>query len=673
MLSRKSSLIAAILAAPFFSPLHAAAQDDSDLAALMEILEQQTKIATKTGLNKDYVPGLVTIFDGYELGKRGMRTLGQALDLVPGIDLMHDETGNAQPVVRGIARTFASSNVKLMLNGVALNSASTSGAAALFEMPITQVDRIEVIRGPGSAIHGEFALMGVVNVITHRLDSRVTTEIDDERQLTAGGVHHWQSEAGDWQFALNAALTNAPGGDIEAGSDALKAIGTPQFSNAPGNANTRARYRSLLFSGDGGNHGFIAQFVESAKGDHFGINDYLPPSQRLVSTNSWYNLQGKRRFSFDDDHGAEIRAGWLRWDLDTDERFVGPPQDFGGGAGPDIVADVELVEDRFYVEGDYRVDHDAHDLLLSVGINHVDVSESRQALNLDPTTFLPSPEKNEFAPVVQDGGTRWNYALAVQDEWRVSDQLSVTTGARYDYYDDAGDALSPRVAAVYRIDRDTTLKAQYARAFRPPTLLEVGGQIDEINPVYSDSIEAALIVGRSGNRAAVTLFHHDIRDLIVFTSSGGSFGFDNVSKATSSGAELEWERRFNRFVAVDGNLSYTRPRDVSADADIADSARWLGNLGLRVSPNPDIDLHLQFDHVGERARARGDRRPSMPAETKVDLTVGWQADDTVLLQAGIRNLANSSIRDPAPTATYADDYPGSDRTFWLGIRVEPRD
>ena len=250
--------------------------------------------------------------------------------------------------------------------------------------------------------------------------------------------------------------------------------------------------------------------------------------------------------------------------------------------------------------------------------------------------------------------------------------MSLTWGARYDYFDDAGDALSPRIAAVYRIDRDTTFKTQYARAFRPPTFLEIDRQLNTIDPVISDTFEAAMIFGQRGKRLAVTLFHHKIRDLIVFVFVSPVSGFTNVSEAHTSGAEIEVERRFNRYLSLDGNLTYARPIDDSTNADVADSARWLGNLGLRLNPDHDLDIQLQLHHVGERARARGDSRPSKEAITSLDLTLSWLAKPELTLRAGVRNIGNTRVSDPAPPNTYVEDYSREDRTFWLGVLYQPK-
>lgn len=110
--------------------------EQDELQHLLELIAEQTEITTKTRLNADYVPGLVSVLHGDELRNRGVRTVWEALGLVPGIELSIEETGRKQVVVRGVGRTYASGNVKLLLDGVSMNSAQIGLADPLLNMPL---------------------------------------------------------------------------------------------------------------------------------------------------------------------------------------------------------------------------------------------------------------------------------------------------------------------------------------------------------------------------------------------------------------------------------------------------------------------------------------------------------------------------------------------------------
>ena len=227
---------------------HAVAAEDNSSAYLLDDLGEQTSIATRTKLNVDYAPGTVSILHSDILLAHGARTVWEALAQVPSFELSMDETGNRQVLVRGVGRTYSSGNIKLLLNDVPLNSELLSLANPLLNMPVEQVERIEVIRGPGSAIYGESAYMGVVNVITRKQGQRIFAALGDKGATAGGGVLELNDAERQFNMNLNVAGWKRDGGGLRAGEDAGYSEGFPAESNAPGLANDKYDYKSALFN-----------------------------------------------------------------------------------------------------------------------------------------------------------------------------------------------------------------------------------------------------------------------------------------------------------------------------------------------------------------------------------------------------------------------------------------
>ena len=101
------------------------------LQALFGALEQETQIATRTKMNIDYVPGMVSVLYGKDLVDRGVCDAGEALALIPGIELSISSDGTMLVFVRGIGSVFASGKIKVMLNGVEFNSPLSVASTAL--------------------------------------------------------------------------------------------------------------------------------------------------------------------------------------------------------------------------------------------------------------------------------------------------------------------------------------------------------------------------------------------------------------------------------------------------------------------------------------------------------------------------------------------------------------
>ncbi len=102
--------------------LAAEASEEAELRDLLTLLDRQTELATRTGLNADFIPAMATILSGDDLLLRGARTVWEALSLVPGISQGLEVTGERQVLSRGVGHGCASGNVKILLDGVSMNS-----------------------------------------------------------------------------------------------------------------------------------------------------------------------------------------------------------------------------------------------------------------------------------------------------------------------------------------------------------------------------------------------------------------------------------------------------------------------------------------------------------------------------------------------------------------------
>jgi len=142
-------------------------EEDFSEDLLMETLQKLTNIATKHRMNADYVPGIVSVFTNKELIERGIKNVREALRMIPGIEIGQDSMGYDTLNIRGIGCNYGAGFVKIMIDDISLNDSYIGLPHFYFDMPIHYIDRIELIRGPGSAIYGEYAYAGVLNIVTN--------------------------------------------------------------------------------------------------------------------------------------------------------------------------------------------------------------------------------------------------------------------------------------------------------------------------------------------------------------------------------------------------------------------------------------------------------------------------------------------------------------------------
>ncbi|MGM0594710.1 MAG: TonB-dependent receptor plug domain-containing protein [Pseudomonadota bacterium] len=662
-----------------------AASSEEEFRHLLEILEEETTIATKTRLNADYVPGMVTVLHGAEMARSGSRTVWEALSKVPGIELSIEETGRKQVVVRGMGRTYASGNIKVMLNGTAMNTAQTGYASPVLNIPIEQVERIEVIRGPGSAVHGEYAYTGVVNVITRSGERSAFVHTAEGKRLGGGGLYSYRSAESDLSVDMSASHWAEDGIDIDSGEDDLYRKGIGQLSHAPGPSNEKLRQSSATLSVERSGHRLNLQWLEDGYGDHFGINEYLPPDEkRIVTENRYYTAELGKRTEHSDQLSSDLYFGISSYREEKDRLYLCAPSNLYT-AGEDFVCNTDdmgwdpalgdIIANTHYRERRFNLGlqlnwqpSDKHQTLLAYEWSQ---TETRKNSSL----FGQTDGDLYHFELIEEGTSRRLNSLTLQDEYRPTDAFTVTFGLRHDDYSDVGGNTTPRLAAVYRLDRRHIFKAQYARAFRPPTFYELAGQVEgeTIEPATVDTFEAGYIFKGSDDDIRLTLFYSALDDPITFVDDYPRQGFTNVDNARLYGAEAEWEHRFTRRIDLSGNLSLLESKnDDQGGSPLSGSADWLANIGLNIVPTPRTQLNLHYRYVGPVHRAANDTRDKLDAYDTLDLTFNWSQgrSNGYILRLGVKNALDSDVAYPAPTETYPSDHTRPGRLWWAGMKYQ---
>lgn len=633
---------------------------------LLALLEETTELATKTGMNADFVPGMVTILSGDDLLQRGARTVWEALALVPGLSLGLEMTGERQVLSRGVGHGYASGNIKILLDDVSMNSSLLATANSVLNIPIEQVERIEVIRGPGSSVYGEYAYAGVVNVITRQRERQVHLQAGEDMGSGLGGLWYWDDPKRDLSLSLNLAGLESDEAGVRVNEDALAVLGESHLSNAPGHSNEAQRYKAAFTHLQWREFFLDLKLIENSYGDHFGINHFLPPADNnLASRHHTVSAQAGFDSCLSETLSARLRLEFLRQERDRDRLYVFPAS---------YLADEPITMNQDYQETRHRGSADVfwrpnenHTALFGLELSRITIDQAKwEWTNLPfeiPSTWLDTEHDRTIV------------GLVVQDEYRASDRLTLTATLRYDDYSDAGSMLSPRAAAVWRLDESNILKAQYARAFRPPTFYELAyaAQTD-LEASEIDTLELGYILTRPRWEARATLFHSDLTDPILFAESGDE-GYVNAEDVRLRGVELEYVQRLGSRFKIDANLSYVDAVRPDSDTPLPGGARWLGNLALLWSPHERWTTALQLNYVGKRSRIDYESRADLDDSTTLDLTFNYQtAAKGVSLHAGVKNLGDSRLYYPDIFTTfggaeliYPDGYLRAGRRWWVSV------
>jgi len=665
-------------------------EDEEELQRLLDILDKHTEIATKSKLNTDFVPGMVTVLDGEDLRSRGVQTVWEALNLVPGIETAIDLTGQVEVVARGIGKSSVTGNIKYQLNGIDMNAGHFGEAYSLLYMPIVQIERIEVIVGPGSAIHGEYAYAGVINLITKKGGNQLAGSVGSYDSYLGAARLSYREPKNEFSLDVNLALSQTDGADTDSGEDLPYNLGMPDISNAPGPVNEAQKMKSgildLAFKG----FSLSGYYRENGLGGHFGIVGALPPpSDKIVYLHKNYGVQARQQLNLVPDLKTVIKLGYLNHQYTpSDPIFVFPAGYLGiypdGGYSKPYYREARIDGGIDFTWDGFR----HHTIKLGYSFAQTRVEDVWHEVNFVPSTGAPLDSITRFTGEenwLEEDIERLRNSVTLQDEIAVGPAVNITAGLRFDHWDDVGSDLSPRLAVVWRATDHHIFKTQYAHAFRPPTL----DQLYALNaPVRSnkdissetiDTIELGYIYRSTRRVGRVTLFYSNLKDFII-TDPVNAIYVNSEESFTLMGVEGSLEQRLGDSLKLDATLSYvdTSDADIGASAVVAN---WLGNIGALYEVNPDLLFNLQGRYVGERQRAPQDPRDDLDDYFAVDATgtVYNLLISKLTLRAGVKNIFDADVRDPSSgvvglsetfIATYIEDLPRPGRTWWTSLSYD---
>jgi outer membrane receptor for ferrienterochelin and colicins len=588
MNANNTPIAIALLGAIHCGSAVAITMEDEEMTAFLAMLDQETAIATQNKMNAAYVPGMVSVLHGDDLAEQGVRTLADALNKVAGFHVLHNNNGDVVTLVRGIGSTLNGSNVKLLLNGVAVNRPSDASADWMMRFPVDQIERIEVIRGPGSVLYGEYAFAGVVNVITRQDQTiGVTTGHDGFRQGDFITTQEWQSGL---KLSANLSFRQQDASGLFTNADNFILDGG--YSPAP--VNDQEEGRILLLKAEYQGYQLAIQHANVERGGWYGRNAAMPyamePRQETAN-----NLQLGKEWIVDERLSVDLSL-IQRDDELLDATFlpiIGGLQRPGGGPNNSTTVErfvrdgVEMQTRQASVKVHWRAS-DSHTMFFATDVSRSEIEDSYRKARLKGQPLTESPSNNV---AVTSGATRLNKSVTAQDEWRAGERLTLTMGARFDDYDDWGSHTTPRLAAVWQLNEAHLLKMQYSEAFRPPTMVEAFSPSDGLTgdsgrylrPENLDSTEMAYIYRMPGSSLRATIFKTDVVDLIeYFQKPGSQARWRNHSQIDTRGAEVEFKQQWDRNWSWFANLSYVSAKEQTDDGDgiPTGSIEWLGNAGV---------------------------------------------------------------------------------------------
>ena len=524
-------------------------------------------------------PSAVSVIPGDAIRSMGLNSIPEILRIAPGLEVYEITPG--YPVVGCRGFTDEANNLMVvLLDGREMNS-PIFGSTFYASLPVDpeEIDRVEVIRGPGSSLYGANAFSGVVNIVT---------QAEKAEKWIVSGTAGWQSHVSE--DYLRGFVRAA--GNIRERSRYYVTTGYRKqsfWSKRPGDAMgvgyARASYQQKLLEDDK-----ITVLAEG--GIDFGSWDYFFPLSPVGFEGDEYfarlSVQG---------FGATLQAYFNQVAVDMD--FVDPAlrEDMLGNSTVPLITNL--------VDASLQYDYDFGRWSRLIVGGNLRINQFRSSHFQDPITLDTKADE-------------MNYGGFVQDEIRPLDYLIATLGLRYDASDTIKERIpSPRATLIILPWENHAFRVAYGQAFRKPHYLEYGMRIREFEDYqygavyisqdivrnFTEKVQS-FELGYSGQvqpqvKTGADLYFNRYSDLIDFSYEDNQyFNWEQKSKVDSYGGELWADAKVLESITLQANYSFNQivSNWESAQLGIEKGVR------LTHSPQHKANLAALFKLQGLRSR-----------------------------------------------------------------------
>jgi len=651
-------------------------------------------------------PSVASVITAKTIKELGATDIDEILETVPGLHIARNSIGH-QPIYifRGISSDF-NPQVLMLIDGIPITNLFHGDRNILWGgMPVEAISRIEIIRGPGSAIYGADAFAGTINIITNSGRHDDGTEIG-VRTGSLDTKDFWiktSKKIGDFDFNGTLEFHDTDGSHETVDSDyqsILDPLSGTNASLAPGSVsqereNIDGRF-NLLYNNFNLNIGFQ---LRNDAGIATGIAQSLDPKGRASSKRYNSDLSYNNP-ELTENIGIKATISYLQTSQEVEKDFILlPPGTTGSPTNPSPYPDGIIGNPEVY-ERHYRTNFSTtfrgiarHELMAGVGYYFGEIYKVKEEKNfgIDPASGLiiipgSAPVDVSDTPYAfLDENERENSHVFIQDIWHLANDWELTTGLRFDHYSDFGDTANPRIALVWSARHNLTVKALYGEAFRAPSFAETGERANpaflgnsDLKPETLKSYELAFNYKPSYDLTLdLNLFKYYWKDIIQFIPdmSGTTRTAQNTGEQKGHGIELEAAWQVNDHLSILSNYSWQKSEDELNKAAAANAPEQQFYIRANTSLPGGWNMTLQANRVMDRNRAYDDSRQDIDDYTVVDFTLRKSfIGDQLELSLISKNIFNGDVREPSPNGQPApaitNDLPLDRRRIYGEIRYQ---
>lgn len=572
-------------------------------------IEQVTVTATRAERDVLDIPGNVTVIGREEIEESGASDIPELLRRESGIYVTNDTSNPAGYMVapRGFQNGSGTggANLLVLVDGRRVNEPASSVPDWAL-LPLENVERIEIVRGPASAVYGDNAAGGVVQIVTQQPEGPLSGEIT--------------GRTGTYDLDGGSVSVRGSHGPVGA-SVFAKGWSTDGFREG-------ADFRSRMFDGK-------VRFSLDEATDLTLAGGYSSDDRKTAGSLSEADLELLGRDALDPRNGGEPNVAEERRRYGQARLEFRPSEDFGVEAL--AYHRYETTESEFFFGGTpFPTERDAD----SSGLNLKTELDTRVTGRRLRTVFgvdllredLESGSPRIGGPANQTRSRRYALGAFLQEELALTPDLLLSGGLRFDRagYDlkskgapsmadpappesstkEYFNAWSPKAALTYRVTDPISVYASYSRGMRFPNIDEFSGVLTgnpEIDPQKSQAYEVGVKMRSERFEGNLAVYHMDVDDEILFNPTAGSFGRNvNIDEVRHRGVEASFRLQLVEWLELYGSYTFD-DTEVTSDAltdlegeDIPVTPDHRGTAGVLFRLPYSIELAANGNFVGSR-------------------------------------------------------------------------
>lgn len=495
--------------------------------SLKELMSIKITGATLSEENLLSVPTAVTVISSGEIKRLGFTRLDQLMNFIPGYQSYRTDSHSQSYVFSSRGRRVgnAGREVLILLNGMRVNDDwSGGGSSKEPAISLVNVERVEFMRGPGSAIYGSNAFLGVINIITNK-DKKIIIGFGEHQDKSANLQWYWQE--GDKALSFNYHQQ-------ESGGEWLDIYDPDKTQEKFVVSEDPYQWKNIDVKVQVGDTSLQVHFSE------FDSNKFY--AEGFVSDEM--NFEHRESYYAHLSHYKELNKFWtIKASLSISEKKLEAGSNTNKATSFGVTGKSYEREPQFNFNISYNYD-DKTKAVVGVEYRKPELTNTQTTVfGVINSTFLQAPETSRTIK-----GVFGQYQYKYNSRW------SGILGFRLDEYSDFGTHVSPRAGVIYHLYNNTSMKLLYAEAFRAPSRVETDTEISnlfignpDLKPEVAATTELVWSHVLSKGEFQITLFNVEIKDAIVDADTPEPRLRINFGQQTISGIEIEWQQEVAKY------------------------------------------------------------------------------------------------------------------------------